>query len=51
MQLDPTTQSNYWEVVTENIALDWEIDFEAQIIKGSATHTLRVKSDGPQEVM
>ena len=49
--LDPTTQSNYTQVATENVALDWTVDFETNTISGSATHTLKVKEDGPKEVM
>lgn len=49
--LDPTTQSNYKQVYTENVSFDWTVDFESQTISGSATHTLRVNEDGPKEVM
>lgn len=48
---DPTTQSNYLQVTTEHVLFDWKVDFETQIISGSATHTLRVKEDGISEVM
>jgi leukotriene-A4 hydrolase len=37
---DPTTQSNYLDIATENVALDWTIDFEKKCIHGSATHEL-----------
>ena len=50
-QLDPTTQSNYNQVSTDNVALEWLVDFETKTITGSATHTLKVKEDGPKEVM
>lgn len=49
--LDPTTQSNYKQVFTENVSFDWTVDFESRTISGNATHTLRVKEDGPKEVM
>lgn len=51
MHLDPTTQSNYWEVATENVAFDWDVDFNSKTISGSASYTLRVKTDAPKEVM
>ncbi|KAH6904902.1 leukotriene-A4 hydrolase [Coprinopsis sp. MPI-PUGE-AT-0042] len=51
MQLDPTTQSNYWQVATENVAFDWDVDFNSKTISGSASYTLKVKTDGPKEVI
>lgn len=48
---DPTSQSNYLQVFTEHVSFDWAIDFKNRIIKGSATHDLRVKEDDPKEVM
>ena len=49
--LDPTTQSNYNQVYTEHVSFDWAIDFESHTISGNATHTLKVKEDGPKEAM
>lgn len=48
---DPTTQANYLEIATEHVFFDWNIDFDAHIIAGSATHTLIVKKDGVHQVM
>ena len=48
---DPTTQSNYLQIASENISFDWELDFAKQTISGTATLTLRAKEDGVQEVM
>ena len=48
---DPATQSNYLDVHAEHVALDWTIDFEAQVISGTATHTLYVVKGGVQEVV
>ncbi|KAG6829889.1 hypothetical protein H0H92_003022, partial [Tricholoma furcatifolium] len=48
---DPTTQSNYLQIATEHISLDWTLDFDAQIISGSITHHLLVKEDGVREVI
>ena len=48
---DPTTQSNYLEISTQHVALDWHIDFKLKVISGSATHDLTVRKDGVEEVM
>jgi leukotriene-A4 hydrolase len=48
---DPTTQSNYLEIASEQVHFDWKLDFDAKIISGSATHDLRVKADDVKEVM
>ncbi|KAG6878671.1 hypothetical protein C0992_007685 [Termitomyces sp. T32_za158] len=47
---DPTTQSNYLQIATEDLAIDWVLDFDAQIISGSVTHHLLIKEDGVKEV-
>lgn len=48
---DPTTQSNYLDVYTTHISLDWLVDFDKKIISGSATHKLTVGSSAVKEVM
>ncbi|KAG6849471.1 hypothetical protein H0H93_008198, partial [Arthromyces matolae] len=48
---DPTTQSNYLQITTTHVSFDWFLDFDAQIISGSATHRLLVKEDGVKEVI
>lgn len=48
---DPTTQSNYLQIASENISFDWTLDFAKQTISGTAALTLRAKEDGVQEVM
>lgn len=48
---DPTTQSNYLDVYTTHISLDWLVDFDNEIISGSATHKLTVASHHAKEVM
>ncbi|KAG6829894.1 hypothetical protein H0H92_003027 [Tricholoma furcatifolium] len=48
---DPTTQANYLQIATEHVFLDWILDFDAQIISGSATHHLLVKEDDVKEVV
>ena len=42
---DPTSQSNYTQIVTTNVSLDWTVDFEKRCIHGSATHQLVAKED------
>ncbi|KAJ6620129.1 peptidase family M1-domain-containing protein [Mycena sp. CBHHK59/15] len=49
--LDPTTQSNYWQIASEHVTFDWTIDFIAQIISGSATHRMNVLSDDVEEAI
>jgi leukotriene-A4 hydrolase len=51
LETDPTTQANYWQVSTENVAFEWHVDFDTNTISGTATHTLRIKEDEPQEVV
>lgn len=48
---DPTSQSNYLQIASEHIQCDWTVDFEQQVISGSAVHTLIVKEDGVKEVV
>ena len=48
---DPTTQSNYLDVHTTHISIDWHVDFDEKIVSGSATHRLTVVSSGVNEVM
>ncbi|KAJ7352538.1 peptidase family M1-domain-containing protein [Mycena albidolilacea] len=49
--LDPTTQSNYSQIASNNISFDWTLDFPAQILSGSATHHLNVLVNGVSEVI
>ena len=42
---DPTTQANWQDVASEHVDFDWAIDFAKQVISGSVTHRLRVKTD------
>lgn len=48
---DPTTQSNYLDVHTTHISLDWHVDFDKRIISGSAVHRLNVASLGVKHVI
>lgn len=48
---DPTSQSNYLQIVTEHVSFDWAVDFQQKIISGSAVYNLIVKQDGVNEVI
>lgn len=48
---DPTTQSNYLDVYTTHVSLDWLVNFDNETISGSATHKLTVASPHAKEVM
>ena len=37
---DPISQSNYTQIVTTNVSLDWTVDFEKRCIHGSVAHQL-----------
>ena len=49
--IDTTTQSNYADIATQHVAFDWDIDFEAKILTGSATHDMKLSKDGVKETM
>ncbi|KAF8839904.1 hypothetical protein BDN67DRAFT_1054580 [Paxillus ammoniavirescens] len=48
---DPTTQSNYAEIATTDLDLNWGIDFEEKKISGYAVHTLSVLKDEVDKVV
>ncbi|KAF7969825.1 hypothetical protein HWV62_25876, partial [Athelia sp. TMB] len=48
---DPTSQSNYLQVASEHIQLDWNVDYETRVISGFATHTMNVKEDGVEDII
>lgn len=51
VDIDPITQTNYTQIATTHVHLDWTVDFEAKRIVGNAIHTFDVKEDGLKEVM
>jgi hypothetical protein len=51
LDLDKATQSNYYEIFTERVDIDWKVDFDTQTISGSIDHTLSVKKDDVRELM
>ncbi|KIM63388.1 hypothetical protein SCLCIDRAFT_756607 [Scleroderma citrinum Foug A] len=48
---DPTTQSNYLDIATRHLSLEWMVDFEAQTISGKAVYELEVRREGVHEVI
>lgn len=48
---DPTTQSNYLDIATRHLSLEWTVDFEARTISGTALYELEVRREGVREVM
>jgi hypothetical protein len=48
---DPTSQSNYHQISTKHFLLDWSIDFQEKVTKGSITHELTVHESDVEEVM
>ncbi|KAG1767142.1 hypothetical protein EDD22DRAFT_876852 [Suillus occidentalis] len=48
-EVDPTSQSNYLQIVTKHITFDWTVDFDNKIITGSATHDFIAKVDEVSE--
>jgi leukotriene-A4 hydrolase len=48
---DPTTQANYLQISTKNVHFNWSLDFENQIVEGTAIHTLVAQESGVEEVM
>lgn len=48
---DPTSQSNYRQISTKHLSLDWSIDFHEKVIKGSITHELTVHTNDLKEVI
>ncbi|BGP20088.1 hypothetical protein JCM10213_002662 [Rhodosporidiobolus nylandii] len=43
---DVITQTNYRDIATKHLHLDWTVDWQQRILKGSATHTMEVLKDG-----
>ena len=42
---DPTTHSNYTDITTKHLSLEWTVDFDKKYIHGSATHLLIAAAD------
>ncbi|KAF7978977.1 hypothetical protein HWV62_44229 [Athelia sp. TMB] len=48
---DPTTQSNYLQITSQSLHLEWNVDFEKTEITGSVSHDLLVNEDDVTEIM
>ena len=48
---DQTTQSNYRDISTKHIAMDWSIDFKAKTVSGTVTHTMIARKDGVKQAV
>jgi len=42
---DPTTQSNYLDISSTHVALDWAVNWNEKCITGSVTHSLVTHTD------
>jgi leukotriene-A4 hydrolase len=51
IQVDTASQANFKDIATKHVSFDWTVDFNAKVLSGSATHTLKVKKDGVSEAM
>ncbi|KAJ7293982.1 peptidase family M1-domain-containing protein [Mycena rebaudengoi] len=51
LDLDQQTQSNYTQVATEHVTFNWSIDFETQVLAGSAIHRMNVLIDDVHEAI
>lgn len=49
--VDTATRANISDIATDHVAFDWKVDFEAQVLSGSATHVMKVKKAGVEEAM
>ena len=49
-RVDKCTLSNYLSVVTQDLYLEWNLDFAKSIIFGSATHSMKVLTGSPSVV-
>ncbi len=43
---DASSHSNFHEVISEDLHLDWTLDFDKETLVGSATHTMKVLVPG-----
>ncbi|GAA5904016.1 hypothetical protein JCM5296_002508 [Sporobolomyces johnsonii] len=49
--VDNATQSNFHDIRTTHLSLDWIVDWQQQIIRGSVTHSLTALKDGVDKVI
>jgi hypothetical protein len=48
---DPASLSNFAEIATTHLHLDWSIDWQRRVIYGSVTHTLEKRNPDVKEVV
>ena len=48
--IDPSTYANIQDIKTNHLALDLEVNFDNNTLKGTATHYMEVVSDNVQFV-
>lgn len=44
--MDPTTQSNYTEIRSTHLHLDWNVDFDKNTISGTVVHDVEAVGEG-----
>ncbi|KAF7320841.1 Leuk-A4-hydro-C domain-containing protein [Mycena chlorophos] len=49
--MDPASQANYDKIVSSAVDFDWDVDFKAQTLAGTAMHHLTVLEDGVSEAI
>ncbi|GAA5993250.1 hypothetical protein JCM10908_004532 [Rhodotorula pacifica] len=49
--VDQATQSNYLDIESTDLQLDWTVDWSQRIVRGTATHTLKARKDGVDKVV
>ena len=49
-EVDTTSLSNCLDCVSTHIDINWKVDFEKHVLKGSATHTIKVLKEGTRMV-
>lgn len=42
---DPASNSNFYDVTTSHLHLDWTVDFTTKLIHGSVDHTVTLQKD------
>ncbi|EGN92717.1 hypothetical protein SERLA73DRAFT_127308 [Serpula lacrymans var. lacrymans S7.3] len=48
---DPTTQSNYLQITTRHLSLEWRVDFVQKVVIGSVVHDLILNEDTVKELV
>lgn len=51
ISIDTATQSNYYDIRTDHVALEWKVDFDTKVLSGLAVHNMTVKRSGLKEIV